>query len=105
MTEDHAEWNGRDDSPIIEVTMKLKGDEQQTWPIGTSGNPAYFAIKLGMESKLEMPIDADSWSVEFQAGDDMMMDDEDTPGFTLVTASAALGMALFMNKGREEDEA
>jgi hypothetical protein len=34
----------------------------------------------------------------------MMMDDEDTPGFTLVTASAALGMALFMNKGREEDE-
>ena len=103
VTEDHAEWNGRDDSPIIEVTMKLKGDEQQTWPIGTSGNPAYFAIKLGMESKLEMPIDADSWSVEFQAGDDMMI--EDTPGFTLVTASAALGMALFMNKGREEDEA
>jgi hypothetical protein len=104
VTEDHAEWNGRDDSPIIEVTMKLKGDEQQTWPIGTSGNPAYFAIKLGMESKLEMPIDADSWSVEFQAGDDMMVE-EDTPGFTLVTASAALGMALFMNKGREEDEA
>ena len=104
VTEDHAEWNGRDDSPIIEVTMKLKGDEQQTWPIGTSGNPAYFAIKLGMESKLEMPIDADSWSVEFQAGDDMMIE-EDTPGFTLVTASAALGMALFMNKGREEDEA
>ena len=32
-----------------------------------------------------------------------MLDDmEDTPGFTLVTASAALGMALFMNKGREE---
>jgi hypothetical protein len=57
-----------------------------------------------MESKLEMPIDADSWSVEFQAGDDMMVE-EDTPGFTLVTASAALGMALFMNKGREEDEA
>ena len=105
VTEDHAEWDGRDDSPIIEVTMKLKGNYQETSFITASGEPAYFAIKLGMESKLEMPIDADSWSEEFQAGDDMMMDDEDTPGFTLVTASAALGMALFMNKGREEDEA
>ena len=104
VTEDHAEWDGRDDSPIVEVTMKLKGNYQETSFITASGEPAYFAIKLGMESKLEMPIDADSWSVEFQAGDDMMVE-EDTPGFTLVTASAALGMALFMNKGREEDEA
>jgi hypothetical protein len=105
VTEDHMEWDGRDDSPIVEVTMKLKGNYQETSFITASGEPAHFAIKLGMESKLEMPIDADSWSEEFQAGDDMMMDDEDTPGFTLVTASAALGMALFMNKGREEDEA
>ena len=107
MTEDHAEWDGRDDSPIIEVTMKLKGnynDNAGPGGIFVEGEPAYFAIKLGMESKFEMPIDADSWSVEFQAGDDMMIE-EDTPGFTLVTASAALGMALFMNKGREEDEA
>ena len=106
VTEDHMEWDGRDDSPIIEVTMKVKGDRQNGGPGGfiLEGNPAHFAIKLGMESKLEMPIDADSWSLEFQAGDDMMMDDEDTPGFTLVTVSAALGMALFMNKGREEDE-
>ena len=104
VTEDHMEWDGRDDSPIIEVTMKVKGDRQTDFLGFQSGTAAHFAIKLGMESKFEMPIDADSWSVEFQAGDDMMMDDEDTPGFTLVTASAALGMALFMNKGREEDE-
>ena len=104
VTEDHMEWDGRDDSPIIEVTMKLKGTVQSTGIFVTTSEPAWFAIKLGMESKFEMPIDADSWSVEFQAGDDMMMDDEDTPGFTLVTVSAALGMALFMNKGREEDE-
>jgi hypothetical protein len=105
VTEDHMEWDGRDDSPIIEVTMKVKGDQQPGVIPGTIvGNEAWFAIKLGMESKLEMPIDADSWSEEFQAGDDMMVE-EDTPGFTLVTASAALGMALFMNKGREEDEA
>ena len=102
VTEDHMEWDGRDDSPIIEVTMKLKGDEQQTWPIGTSGNPAWFAIKLGMESKLEMPISEDSWSEEFQAGEDMMAE-EDTPGFTLVVASAALGMALFVNHRKENE--
>ena len=99
-------WDGTNDNPIIEVTMKLKGNVQTTiGGIITTDEPAWFAIKLGMESKLEMPIDADSWSEEFQAGDDMMMDDQDAPGFSLVTASAALGMALFMNKGREEDEA
>ena len=103
VTEDHMEWDGRDDSPIIEVTMKLKGDEQQTWPIGTSGNPAWFAIKLGMESKLEMPISEDSWNEEFQAGEDGMMNAEDTPGFTLVVASAALGMALFVNHRKENE--
>ena len=36
--------------------------------------------------------------------DDDIIEEEDTPGFTLVTASAALGMALFTNKAREEDE-
>ena len=103
VTEDHMEWDGRDDSPIIEVTMKLKGDLQNgPFPGTVQGNEAWFAIKLGMESRFEMPIDDESWNEEFQAGDDGMMDDVDTPGFTLVTASAALGMALFMNKGREE---
>ena len=35
-----------------------------------------------------------------------MEDVEDTPGFTLVVASAALGMALFVNQRRaNEDEA
>lgn len=104
VTEDHMEWDGRDDSPIIEVTMKLKGDYQSGGFFGVpSGQEAWFAIKLGMESRLEMPIDEESWNEEFQAGEDGMMDSEDTPGFTLVTASAALGMALFMN--RKDNEA
>ena len=102
VTEDHMEWDGRDDSPIIEVTMKLKGDRQTDFLGFQSGNPAYFAIKLGMESKLEMPISEDSWSEEFQAGEDMMAE-EDTPGFTLVVASAALGMALFVNHRKENE--
>ena len=102
VTEDHMEWDGRDDSPIIEVTMKLKGDYQSGGFFGVpSGQEAWFAIKLGMESRLEMPIDEESWNEEFQAGEDGMMDSEDTPGFTLVTASAALGMALFMNNRKD----
>jgi hypothetical protein len=46
-----------------------------------------------------MPIDEESWSEEFQAGEDGMVE-EDTPGFTLVAASAALGMAMFVNQQR-----
>ena len=108
VTEDHNEWDGRDDSPIIEVTMKVKGDRQNGILPGTvTGNPAWFAIKLGTESRFEMPIDPISWEEGFEIVDDDMMDDmEDTPGFTLVMAGAALGMALFVNQRRENvDEA
>ena len=104
LEEEHLEWDGRDDSPIIEVTMKVKGDQQSGFGgLTQSGEPAHFAIKLGMESRMELPIDEDTWNEEFQAGEDGMMDSEDTPGFTLVTASAALGMALFMNRKQDEN--
>ena len=103
VSEDHMEWNGRDDNPIIEVKMKLKGDYQSGGFFGVpSGEPAWFSIKLGEESRFEMPIDEESWSEEFQAGEEGMME-EDTPGFTLVAASAALGMAMFVNQRRVEN--
>ena len=102
VTEDHAEWDGRDDNPILQVTMKLKGDYQESF-FTASGNEAWFAIKLGEESRFEMPISEDSWTEEFQAGEDGMMEEEDTPGFTFVAASAALGMALFVNQRRENE--
>lgn len=105
VSEEHKEWNGRDDNPIIEVKMKLKGNYQSGGFFGVpSGEPAWFAIKLGTESRFEMPISDDSWSEEFQAGEDGMMEEEDTPGFTLVVASAALGMALFVNQRRENED-
>ena len=66
--------------------MKLKGDYQESNVIFANGQEAWFAIKLGEESRFEMPIDDESWNEEFQAGDDGMMDTEDTPGFTLVAA-------------------
>ena len=31
------------------------------------------------------------------------MPEEDTPGFTLVVASAAIAMAVFVNVGKEEE--
>ena len=104
VTEEHMEWDGRDDNPIIEVTMKVKGDRQTDFFGLQSGQPAWFAIKLGTESRLEMPIDPISWEEGFEIGDDGMMDDEDTPGFTLVIASAAIGMAMFVNQRRHENE-
>ena len=105
VSEDHMEWDGRDDNPIIEVTMKVKGDRRNTGIGGVlvEGEPAWFAIKLGSESRFEMPIDPVSWEENFEIGDDGMMDAEDTPGFTLVAASAAIGMAMFINQRRYEE--
>ncbi|MDA8832645.1 hypothetical protein N9N12_00335 [Candidatus Poseidoniales archaeon] len=97
-------WDGTNDNPIIEVTMKVKGDLQQGAFFTQSGDPAAFGIKLGEEARLELPIDASSWEEAFQAGEDGMMDDsEDAPGFTLVVASAAIGMAMFINASKDEE--
>ena len=97
-------WDGTNDNPIIEVTMKVKGDEGPgILPGTTTGAAAKFGIKLGEEARLELPVDESSWEEAFQAGDDDMMDSEDTPGFTLVVASAAIGMAMFINASKDED--
>jgi hypothetical protein len=97
-------WDGTNDNPIIEVTMKVKGDYQQGGLFTLdSGTPAAFGIKLGEEARLELPIDASSWEEAFQAGEDGMADSEDTPGFTLVVASAAIGMAMFINASKDEE--
>ena len=96
-------WDGTNDNPIIEVTMKVKGDLQQSTFITTTGNPAAFGIKLAEDGRLELPIDPATWEEAFQAGEDGMMDSEDTPGFTLVVASAAIGMAMFINASKDEE--
>ena len=84
--------------------MKVKGNYQQGGLFTLdSGVPAAFAIKLAEEGRLELPIDESSWEEAFQAGEDGMMESEDTPGFTLVVASAAIGMALFVNASKEEE--
>ena len=46
-----------------------------------------------------MPIDDASWQDDFQEGGDIggSKEIEDTPGFGLVIASAAIAMAAFVN--------
>ena len=107
MTEEdgHLVWDGTNDNPIIEVTMKVKGDQQSGGFAGLqqTGEPAAFGIKLGEDARLELPIDPMTWEEAFQDEDGMMDDSEDAPGFSLVVASAAIGMAMFINASKDEE--
>jgi len=102
----HTVWDSTNDNPIVEVTMKVKGNQQNTGPGGflLEGDPAAFGFKLGEEARVELPIDESSWSKDFQAGMEDSMGEEDIPGFTLVVASAAIAMAVFVNIGKDEEE-
>ena len=103
ITEEEAVWDSTNDNPIIEVTMKVKGDRTSDFGVLVSGNPAAFAMQLGANGHVEFPIDDSSWSEDFQAGIEKAPA-EDTPGFTLVVASAAIAMAVFINAKKPEDE-
>ena len=82
--------------------MKVKGNYQQNI-FSSQGEPAAFGIKLGEDARLELPVDESTWDEAFQAGEDGMMDSEDAPGFSLVVASAAIGMAMFINASKDEE--
>ena len=101
------DWNGRDFNPILKVEMKLRGDLTEGGLGGLlqdTGKAASFSMDMGMNSFIELPIDADTWNTDFQEGGDIDAPAEDTPGFTLVVASAAIAMAVFVNIGKKEEE-
>ena len=56
-------------------------------------------------SYIELPIDDDIMGRSIQDGADLDggSDSEDTPGFSLVVASAAIAMAVFVNARRDEE--
>ena len=58
---------------------------------------------MGEQSYIELPIDEDSWDEAFQDGGVLGGGSEDTPGFTLVVASAAIAMAVFVNARRDDE--
>ena len=86
--------------------MKVKGDYQESNIIFANGNPAAFEIELGERGSLLFPVDPASWEETFQEGGEIGEGpaSEDTPGFTLVVASAAIAMAAFINQRRPEVE-
>ena len=99
------DWDGSDFNPEIRVTMKLAGNYVCSFPFGCQGDTAKFEMTLGENSKIEIPIDDASFTDEFQDGGDIDggSGSEDTPGFSLVVASAAIAMAVFVNARREEE--
>ena len=101
-----VDWDGNDYNPEIRVKMKLMGNYQPgALFIAPSGEPAKFEMSMGESSKIEIPIDDASFTQEFQEGGEIDggNSSEDTPGFTLVVASAAIAMAVFVNAQREEE--
>ena len=103
------DWDKADYNPVIKVEMKLAGNRQQGGILGLqqSGEPASFSMKMGESSYLEFPIDDASWDESIQDGGDIdggSSTSEDAPGFTLVVASAAIAMAVFVNSRRDEEE-
>ena len=102
------DWDGSDYSPEVRVKMKLAGNYQPGFFLTPpSGDPAKFEMTMGMDSRIEVPIDDASFSEEFQEGGEIdggSSDSEDAPGFTLVVASAAIAMAVFVNSRQEDEE-
>ena len=100
------DWNGDQFNPEVRVKMKLRGNRQSGGFLGLqqSGEPAKFEMSMGEQSYIELPIDDDSWNEAFQDGGDIGgSGSEDAPGFTLVVASAAIAMAVFVNTRRDEE--
>ena len=101
-----VDWNKNDYNPVIKVEMKLRGNRQQgIFPGTVTGDPASFTMKMGESSYVELPIDDTSWDQAIQDGADLDggSSSEDAPGFSLVVASAAIAMAVFVNSRREEE--
>ena len=101
------DWDKGDYNPVVKVEMKLRGNRQNTGPGGffVEGEAASFSMKMGELSYVELPIDDSSWDQAIQDGADLDggSGSEDTPGFTLVVASAAIAMAVFVNARRDEE--
>ena len=99
------DWDGDQFNPEVQVKMKLRGNRQTTnLGFTQTGEPAKFEMSMGEQSYIELPIDDDSWNEAFQDGGDIDgSSSEDAPGFTLVVASAAIAMAVFVNARREEE--
>ena len=99
------DWDKGDHNPVVKVEMKLRGNYQTNNFFIVSGEPASFTMQMGQMSYVELPIDDTSWDQAIQDGADLDggNSSEDAPGFSLVVASVAIAMAVFVNTRKEEE--
>ena len=105
ITEGQTLWDSSTANPAIQIEMKLKGDEQQNSIFGPQGDAANFSIKLSADgdSRIEFPIEPDSWNADFQAGEDGVVEAEEQPGFLFMAALATMTLAAVYLPSREDE--
>ena len=105
ITEEQSLWDSSTANPSIQIEMKVKGDEQNSFLGTTTGEAANFSIKMSGDggTRIELPIDPASWDADFQAGDDGAIEAEEQPGFLFMAALATMTLAAVYLPGREEE--
>ena len=106
ITEGQTLWDASTANPSIQIQMKVKGDEANSWLGTTTGEAANFTIKLSAEgdTRIELPIDPTSWDETFQAGEDELPAAEEQPGFLFMSALATMTLAAVYLPSRKDSE-
>ena len=104
VTEGQTLWDASTANPSIQLEMKVKGD--RTTGFFATGTPANFSIKLSADgdSRIEFPIEPDSWDESFQAGDEEIKKAEEQPGFLFMSALATMTLAAVYLPSRKDSE-
>ncbi len=107
ITEGQTLWDSSTANPSIQIEMKVKGDRQQSSIPGfVEGEIANFSIELSADgdSRIEFPIEPDSWDESFQAGDEEIKKAEEQPGFLFMSALATMTLAAVYLPSRKDSE-
>ena len=106
ITESQTLWDASTSNPSIQIEMKVKGDEQTGFLGTTQGTAANFSIKLSADgdTRVELPINPESWDESFQAGEDGMPTSEEQPGFLFMAAIATMTLAAVYLPNRHESQ-
>ena len=106
ITESQTLWDASTSNPSIQIEMKVKGDEQTGFLGSTQGTAANFSIKLSADgdTRVELPINPESWDESFQAGEDGMPTSEEQPGFLFMAAIATMTLAAVYLPNRHESQ-
>ena len=108
ITEEQSLWDKSTANPSLQIEMKLRGNYQQTSLFTATGEPAEFTMGMAGDrsSRVELPIDPESWDEEFQADEEMPVAEESgfLPGFVFMTALATMSLAAVYLPSKDESE-